>query len=299
MDSPLASVGLPVALVVVMLGLGLGLTIDDFRRTARHPKAVAVALGAQLLVLPALAFALVSTVEPEPAIAVGMMLLAASPGGTTANLFSHLFNGDIALNITLTAINSVIAVVTLPIVVNLAVAYFDPAGEEQLGLQLSKTIEVFAVVLVPVAIGMLLRSRFPDLASRAYRPVRMLSVVLLVAVIVGALLAEHANLVGYLGEVGALTATFCVLSLSVGYLLPRLAGVTQKQAMASAFEVGIHNSTLAIAIAISVLDNEQLAVPAAVYGIVMFPLAAVAGFVLTRVHEKESTQSHAHAASRR
>lgn len=299
MDSALASVGLPAALVVVMLGLGLGLTIDDFRRTARHPKAVAVALGAQLLVLPALAFALVSTVEPEPAIAVGMMLLAASPGGTTANLFSHLFNGDIALNITLTAINSVIAVVTLPIVVNLAVAHFDPAGEEQLGLQLTKTIEVFAVVLVPVAIGMLVRSRFPDLASRAYRPVRMLSVVLLVAVIVGALLAEHANLVGYLGEVGALTATFCVLSLSVGYLLPRLAGVTQKQAMASAFEVGIHNSTLAIAIAISVLDNEQLAVPAAVYGIVMFPLAAVAGFVLTRVHARESTQSHAHAASRR
>lgn len=291
MDSALTTVGLPLALVVVMLGLGLGLTPGDFRRTARQPRAVATALGAQLIVLPALAFALVLAFDPDPAIAVGMMLLAASPGGTTANLFSHLFRGDVALNISLTAINSVVAVVTLPVVVNLAVAYFDPTGAEgQVGLQFSKTAQVFAVVIVPVVIGMLIRARFPGFASRADRPVRGLSAVVLVAVIIGALVAERAEIADYLVEVGALTVIFCVASLSVGYLLPRLVGVTQKQALASAFEVGIHNSTLAIAVAISVLGDKQLAVPAAVYGIVMFPLAALTGLLLTRGHGARSSR---------
>lgn len=283
MDSALATVGLPLALVVVMLGLGLGLTPDDFRRTARQPKAVVAALCAQLLLLPAVAFALILALDPDPIIAVGMMLLAASPGGTTANLFSHLFRGDVALNITLTAVNSVVAVLTLPVVVNLAVAYFEPTGAEgQVGLQLTKTAEVFAVVLVPVAIGMLVRSKAPSFAARADRPVRALSAVLLVAVIAGALLAERANIADYLAEVGTLTALFCVSSLTIGYLLPRLVGVTERQALATAFEVGIHNSTLAITVAISVMGDKQLAIPAAVYGIVMFPLAALTGVILTR-----------------
>ena len=296
MDSALTSIGLPVALAVVMFGLGLSLTLGDFARTARQPKPVAIALFAQLVVLPLVAFGLVLALDADPLVAVGMMLLAASPGGTTANLFSHLFHGDVALNITLTAVNSVIAVVTLPLVVNLAVGYFDPPGADDLGLQLGKTAQVFAVVLVPVAIGMLVRSRSPELADRADKPVRILSAVLLVAVIAGALLAERDDVGDYLAEVGLLTTLFCLISLSVGYLLPRALGVPEKQALSSAFEVGIHNSTLAIAVAISVLDDDRLAVPAAVYGILMFPLAALAGVLLsrrTRAADRSSAPSSA------
>lgn len=283
MDSVLTSVGLPVALAVIMFGLGLGLTAADFGRVVRQPRAVTAALGAQLVLLPAICFGLVVAADLDPVLAVGMMLLAASPGGTTANLFSHLFRGDVALNLTLTAINSMIAVLTLPVVVNVSTAYFEPAiGDGTVGLQFGKTLQVFAIVLIPVALGMLVRRTRPALADRAERPVRILSVVVLVAVIAGALLAERDNIAGYLADIGLVATVFCLTSLTLGYLVPRLVRVGHRQAIASAFEVGVHNSTLAITVAISVLNSEQLAIPAAVYGVIMFPLAAMAGFVLTR-----------------
>ncbi|GAA1528788.1 bile acid:sodium symporter family protein [Nocardioides humi] len=282
MDSGLVSVGLPAALAIIMFGLGLALTVDDFRRVGRTPLPVGVALAAQLVVLPLVCFGLVLALDLEPILAVGMMLLAASPGGTTANLFSHLFRGDVALNITLTAVNSLIAVVSLPLVVNLAVGWFDPPGADDIGLQLAKTAQVFAIVLVPVALGMLVRHARPAFAQRADRPVRIASAVVLALVIAGALIGERESLADYLADIGVATALFCALSLTIGYLLPRLFGVAEKQALASAFEVGIHNSTLAIAVALSVLDNDTLAVPAAVYGVLMFPLALLAGWLLTR-----------------
>ncbi len=290
MDSSLLSVGLPIALAIIMFGLGLALTVDDFRRIGHQPKPVVIALAAQLVLLPLLCFGLVGWFDLDPLLAVGMMLLAASPGGTTANLFSHLFRGDVALNITLTAVNSVVAVVTLPVVVNLAVAYFDPQGAGEIGLQVGKTLQVFAIVLIPVAIGMAVRSRRPDFAARADKPVRIASAIVLAGVIIGAMLAERENLVDYLEQIGLLTALFCLLSLTIGYALPRLLGVEDRQAMASAFEVGIHNSTLAIAVAVSVLGNETLAVPAAVYGVLMFPLALGAGFLLRRIVAPAQTE---------
>jgi BASS family bile acid:Na+ symporter len=282
MREVLVTVGLPVALAIVMLGLGLSLTPPDFARVARRPRAVAVALVTQLVVLPLVCFGLVVLVGLDPLLAVGMMLLAASPGGTTANLFSHLFRGDVALNITLTAVNSILAVVTLPVVVNLALAWFQPVVDGgSLGLDLGKSAQVFAVVLVPVAIGMLIRRARPGFADRADRPVRILSAVVLAAVIVGAILAEE-DFFSYVVEVGVVTVVFCLISLAAGYLLPRLLRVGHRQAVASAFEIGIHNSTIAITIALSVLGDERLAVPAAVYGVLMFPLAVGAGLLLRR-----------------
>jgi bile acid:Na+ symporter, BASS family len=282
-DSALLSVGLPIALVVVMFGLGLTLTVGDFARIAREPRAVLGALGAQMFLLPVVCFALVKLFDLDPILAVGMMLLAASPGGTTANLLSHLFKGDVALNITLTAVNSVLSAITLPIVLTLAVAHFDPAlGDDSLGLQFDKVLQVFAIVLIPVALGMLLRRRSEGFATRADRPVRILSAVVLAAVIAGALLAERENVGAYFADVGLVAALFCVCSLAIGYALPRLLRVGHSQAVASAFEVGVHNSTVAITVAVSVLGSEELAIPAAVYAIVMFPLAALAGRMLAR-----------------
>lgn len=287
MDSALTLIGLPVALGIIMLGLGLGLTVADFRRVARYPKAALIALVCQVLVLPALCFGLVLAFDLAPELALGMMLLAASPGGTTANLFSHLFGGHVALNITLTAINSVLAVVTLPIVVNLSAAHFlaDSGG---LGLQFDKVLQVFAIVLIPVVIGMLIRARAPHAAARLDRPVRALSVVVLVAVVVGAVLNERENLADYFVSVGLVVLAFNVLSLAVGYGVPRLAGVDRGAATASGFEIGIHNSTLAITVALSpaLLDNTRMAIPGAVYGIVMFFTAAAFGFLVTRTRAR-------------
>jgi bile acid:Na+ symporter, BASS family len=290
MGSALTTVLLPLALAIVMLGLGLSLTTGDFLRVGRQPKAVLIALALQLLVLPAICFGLVVLFDLPPLLAVGMLLLAASPGGTTANLFSHLFRGDVALNISLTAVNSLIAVVTLPVVTNLAIDWFDPADAGTLGLQFGKTAQVFAVVLVPVAIGMLIRQQRPAFAERMDKPVRMLSAVVLALVVVGTMLAEWENIGGYLRDTGLPVLLFCLASLTLGFVVPRMLGVDERQAIASAFEIGVHNATLAIAVAISVLGSVELAVPAAVYGVLMFPIAAVFGWAITRTAGRDSAE---------
>lgn len=274
-------IGLPVALGIIMFGLGLSLTPGDFVRIGRQPRAVAVALACQLILLPLVCFGLALAFRLPPVLAVGMMLLAASPGGTTANLYSHLFRGDVALNISLTAINSVIAVITLPIVVNLSLAFFQP-GEGQVGLQLSKTIEVFMIVLVPVALGMLVRGLKPSFAAAMDKPVRIASILILTLVIVGAVSAQFDVLMTNLGALAGVVVTFCVLSLGIGFAVPRLLKIDRPQSIASAFEVGLHNATLAIVIARSVLQNPDMSLPAAVYGVLMFPLAAAFGMLIVR-----------------
>ncbi|MFC4061532.1 bile acid:sodium symporter family protein [Planomonospora corallina] len=283
MSPTIAGILLPAALAVVMFGLGLGLTPADFRRVAVHPRAVLVALACQALLLPVVCFALVLLFGLPPSLAVGMMLLAASPGGPTANLYSHLFGGDVALNVTLTAINSVTAVFTLPLVANLSLAYFY-ADAGALGLQFDKTVQVFAVVLVPAALGMLIRARATGFADRMTRPVKALSVATLLVVIGAAVGTQAEALVKHLGTVGTVCLLFSAVSLATGYWLPRLAGVAPRQAVASCMEIGIHNSTLAIAVAMSpaLLGDPRMAIPAVVYGVLVFLAAAVAGFAVRR-----------------
>ena len=263
-----------------MFGLGLGLTLADFRRVGKHPKAVVVALACQLVLLPAVCFGLVVLFDLPPLLGIGMLLLAASPGGTSANLFSHLFHGDVALNISLTAVNSVISVVTLPLITNLAISYYDRGDD--VSLPLSEVVKVFAIVLVPVAIGMLVRNRSQGFAERMDRPVRIGSAVILAVLVLGILLDQRENVGDYLADVGLVAALFCAISLVVGYVVPRAFGVVEDQAIASSMEIGVHNATLAIFVAVEVLDSTEISVPAAVYSIFMFVFAALWGMLLTR-----------------
>lgn len=278
-DSALTTIGLPIALGIIMFGLGLGLTPADFARVAKQPRAALIALACQLLLLPAICFGLVLLFQLPPVLAVGMLMLAASPGGTTANLFSHLFRGDVALNISLTAVNSVLAVITLPLITNAAIWYFEPF-DGQLGLQWGKTIEVFAIVLLPVVLGMLVRRYWPRVADRSDKVVRIASVVILIVVIAGAVVSNWALLIANLGQLALITTVFCLLSLAIGYWVPRVARVGRKQAIASSFEIGVHNATLAIVVAQSVLGSVELSLPAAVYGVLMFFIAFGFGFAI-------------------
>lgn len=277
--SPLTTVALPVALGIIMFGLGLSLTLGDFARVLKQPKAVIIALLCQLVLLPAICFGLVLAFQLPPVLAVGMMMLAASPGGTTANLYSHLFRGDIALNISLTAVNSVISVITLPIITNVAIWYFQPF-DDQLGMQWAKTLEVFAIVLVPVALGMVVRRFWPRFATAMDRPVRIASVVILIVVIAGAVVANWDLLIENVGRLALITITFCLLSLAIGYLVPRWLKVGRRESIAISFEIGIHNATLAIVIAQTVLGSVELSLPAAVYGVLMFFVAFGFGFLI-------------------
>ncbi|MFW0788087.1 bile acid:sodium symporter family protein [Gordonia sp. CPCC 205333] len=279
-DSALITTGLPVALAIIMFGLGLSLTLGDFRRVARTPKAVAVALFLQVVILPMVALTLILIFDVEPLLAVGLMLLAASPGGTTASLFSHLFRGDVALNITLTAINSVLAVITIPVFTNFAIGYFDVDGK--LGLQFGKISEVLAFILIPVVIGMFVRTQAPKFALRMDRPVRIFSIVILATVSVGALIGERDNALDYLLQIGLVTALFCLFSLTLGYLGARILRLDQPSSVASSMEVGIHNTTVALTVALSVLENPIVAIPSAVYSVFMYPFAAAFGYAVTR-----------------
>ncbi|MFC9975376.1 bile acid:sodium symporter family protein [Spirillospora sp. NPDC127200] len=271
---------LPAALALIMFGLGLTLTPADFARIARRPRAVLIALVCQVLVLPLVCFALVKAFALAPEMAVGMMLLAAAPGGTAANLFSHLAGGDVALNITLTAVNSVLALFTLPLVVGFALEHFMAGGE--VGMQTGKVVQVICLVLVPAALGMAVRHRAAGFAARMDRPVKGMSIAVLVAMTVGVAYQERARLLDSLAEVGLITTLFCALSLATGYWASRLLRVEPRQAIASAMEIGLHNVTLAITVALSVLGNAAMAVPPAVYTLPMYGLAALTAVAFVR-----------------
>ena len=265
---------LPVALGIVMLGLGLSLTIADFARVVRFPKAVLVGLFAQTVVLVAIAYLLARLADLPPELAVGLMLLAASPGGATANIYSHLAHGDVALNITLTAVNSLLALVTLPLIVDASLAHF--LGQDQyVPPPTRKIVEVAAIIVVPVVLGMALRAGQPRLAAALERPIRVFAVLVLAAVIMAAIVAEWERLPGFIAAVGAVCLAFNLLSMAIGYGLPRVLALPRGQAIAISMEIGIHNGTLAIFIALNVLQNAAMSVPAAVYSIIMFVTAGV------------------------
>jgi BASS family bile acid:Na+ symporter len=269
------------ALALIMFGLGLSLTLADFKRVFGYPKAVLVALLLQVVVLPAACYALVIAFGLPPLFAVGLMLLAASPGGVTANLFSHLFGGNVALNISLTAINTVLAIVTLPLIANLAIAAFADASQV-VPLQFRKVLEVVVVVLVPVAAGMLVAARWRAFAARMDRPFKAFSAVVLAVFVVIAIVKEWAALSGSFASLGPAVLAFNLLSLLVGYYGSRATGIDEPLATAIAFEIGVHNSTLAIYVALSVLGSVQLALPAAVYSVCMYFTAALFGLFITR-----------------
>lgn len=285
---PLLTFFLPAALGIIMLGLGLSLSLGDFARVAKFPKPVLIGLACQLLLLPLACFFLAKAFGLAPALAVGLMLLAASPGGTTANLYSHLAHGDVALNITLTAVNSVIAILTMPLIVNLSLAYFMSA-DQAIPLQFAKVVQVFAIVLGPVAIGMWLRSRFPGFAERMQKPVKIISALFLLLIILLAVAKDWRTFVDYAPAVGGAALAFNLLSMAVGYCVPRLLKLNLRQAIAIAMEIGIHNGTLAIALALSpaLLNNPTMAIPAAIYSLIMFVTAALFGLWVNRMHGAE------------
>jgi BASS family bile acid:Na+ symporter len=280
-SSSLTSIFLPAALGIIMLGLGLSLTVADFKRIVRYPKAVFIGLFCQMLILPFICLAIAMAFKLQPALAVGLMLLAASPGGATANLYSHLSNGDVALNISLTALNSVLSLFTLPLIVNVSLLIFMDDGQ-QIPMQFKKVVEVFMIVLVPVSIGMVVNAAFPRVSAKLEKPVKIASALLLILVIAAAIGKEKDNLLQYFGQVGLAALLFNVLSMAVGYNIPRWLGIGQRQAIAIGMEIGIHNGTLAIFIALNVLGNSLMSIPAAIYSLIMFITAALFGVWINR-----------------
>ncbi len=269
----LTEIFLPLALGIIMLGMGLALSISDFKRVAIFPKAAFIGLVNQLLLLPLLAIGLMKIwPDLKPEFAVGIILLAACPGGATSNLLAYLAKCDAALSITLTAISSLITIITIPLLINFAMEHFIGEGK-YIALPVFKTmLQIMVITIIPVGLGMILKSRIPATAQRLERPVKIASTVFIIIIILGAILKDRDNIIPFFIQTGLPALVLNLASLLIGFLSARWAGLSFKQSSTISLETGIQNGTLAIAIATSatLLNNPQIAVPPAVYSLIMF-----------------------------
>ena len=280
----LTAVFLPAALGVIMLGMGMSLTTGDFKRVLLYPKAVSIGLFNQIILLPVIAFGITLVFPLAPELAVGIMILAVCPGGATSNLISHLCKADVALSITLTAITSLVTVLTIPLLVNFSLDYFMGIEQPQHLDVLDAMVKIIIITLVPTALGMWLNYRFPTFTRRSLKAVNIGSAVLFVMVVAGAVLAERENIMGYFAQAGPAALALNLVSMGTGYLIPRGFGVREQQSFTISLESGIQNGTLGIAIASSplMLNNAQMAISPAIYGLIMFFTAGVLIYISRR-----------------
>ena len=274
---------LPASLFIIMLGLGLALQIDDFKRIIKYPKAIFIGITNQIILLPLIGFGIASIFNLEPELAVGIMILAACPGGVTSNLFSHLASGDTALSVTLTAISSLISIFTIPLIVNFGLVQFMHEGQE-VHLPVIKTIvQIMGITLVPIFLGMLVRSRRPDIALRLQKTVKVASAIILFVIILGIIWNERERMPDYFRQVGIAVALLNIITMLVGFYASKIGKLSLPQSIAISLESGLQNGTLGIVIALSILFNAEMSIPSAVYSLLMF---VTGGFMVWRFGRK-------------
>ncbi len=275
---------LPLSLAIIMLGMGLSLTLTDFKRVVLHPKAAAIGFINQIILLPLVGFLLVVLFGLDNMqLAVGVMVLAACPGGPTSNLISHISRGDTALSISLTAVSSLVAVITIPLIVNLSLAHFLQQGEYVPLPVLGTILRLTLITLLPVSIGMYIRKRAIEFARRMDRPVKIVSGVLLFLIIFAAINTNRAIFVQSFQDVGPVALALNMVMLFLGYLSARLFSLSIKQSITISIESGIQNGTLGIMIASTLLHNDVMAISPAIYSLIMF---VTAGFIIAWMNLK-------------
>lgn len=276
-----AKIYLGIALMIVMMGMGLSITIGDFKRVVKFPKAVVIGLSNQMILLPLIAMLLIHLLNIRSSLAVGMILIAACPGGPTSNLISHLCKGDTALSVTLTAFSSVLTLFTIPLLMEWSLNHFMGADETTVFLNRFDIFkDLFLITIVPISIGMLIKRFKPRLADRMQGTVKVASGLVLLVLIVGITIKEKHNIIPYFSEVGVGTFLLNVSTLFMGYITAKIFFLDKKQSISISIESGIQNGTLAIALALGLLKNNDFAIPAAVYSLIMFLTSfAIIGFI--------------------
>ena len=278
--SVLTAVALPIALAVIMVSLGLELTRADFKRVFVYPRGVAIGLLNLALIAPLLAFGIAELFDLAPTLAIGLVLLGASPGGTLANLLTHLARGDTALSVTMTALSSVGALLVVPLYLSLAADHFSGSDIGDVSM-IGVVVRVFFITIIPLALGMYLRERWPRRTEELRDRVKVAAFVAFVLVVIGAVASEIDVLLDNFAEVALATLALNVAAMSISFTVAKLARLSDRQATAISMELGIHNATLAIAVAGTI--DIDLAIPAAVYSGFMFVTAGLfARFMATR-----------------
>ncbi|MBT3553668.1 MAG: bile acid:sodium symporter family protein [Rhodospirillaceae bacterium] len=265
---------LPLSLAFIMFSLGLALVTADFKRVLVQPKDFIIGAISQVIVLPAIAFGLVSVWTLEPALAVGVMILAASPGGVTSNLMTHLAKGDTALSVSLTAVISLLGVVTLPVIVGFAITNFMGAAAPDISV-VRISGGVFAITVVPVIIGMAVRHFWTNFAIGFERWAKIIASVLFAVIIIGAVLSVRDNIVAFFVQAGPITLALNVVMMAVAFFIANITGLGVRQRTAITLECGLQNGTLTIFVAVTLIGNQTMMVPGGIYSLLMFVTAGI------------------------
>ena len=278
--NPITLVALPLGLVFIMFSLGMGLIKEDFRLVLTAPRGVVVGMLNLLIVAPLLALAIATLFNLPPVLAVGLVLLGAAPGGTMANLLTHLARGETALSVTLTGISSALAVVTVPLYLSISSAWFDLSGVDNDVEIVPIAIRVLAITLVPLIAGMTIKQRAPQWTEKNYHRFRVISLAIFVLIVAAAVGSEWGRVTGYLGDVLLAVIALNVCAMGISFMIARAARLNDRSSTAIALELGLHNATLAIAVGAS-LDPE-MTIPAAVYGLFMWVTGGSFAWLMAR-----------------
>lgn len=289
-DNPVIAIGLPVALAVIMVGIGLSLTLADFRAQARTPRATIIGTLGQVLVVPAIGIAVALLMDLPPIMAMGLVLVAACPGGSTSNLVTYLARGNVALSIILTVVASLVVIVTLPGWLDVAGRLLPDAADLEVTVPLGQTFGLLVgVILVPVAIGMVIRAKAPALAATLERGMSALGALVLILAIAAVAVDLGGEIVDMVVATGPAVLVFNLAVILVGGALAWIARIDRASQLALAVEYGIKNSTLGLVIALTVVGDEEFAVPAAVYSIVMYLTAVIVIAIGRRIMAVDAT----------
>ena len=276
----------PIILALMMLGLGTSLTINDFTRVIKNPKNFLVGLICQLILLPIVAFALIKLLNTPAELAVGVMIIAAAPGGVTSNIYTKFANGDVALSISLTAIISLISIITVPLIVFKSAEILEVSLISKNISMIGISIKMFFVVTVPVIIGMVIRRFFNDYIVLKSNLITKVSVILFVIVLFGIYISEWDKIIPFLTSAGLIATTLNITMMFVGYYVAKIFATGIAQQRCIALECGLQNGTLAVFIATQ-LGSEvgalsPLIVPTAAYGLVMFATSLIFLFIVKK-----------------
>ena len=280
------TVVIPICLFLIMMGMGLTLITNDFKRVLKYPKAVGIGLTNQLILLPIIGFAIANIMPLRPEYAVGVMLLVLCPGGTTSNLFTYLAKGDVALSVTMTAIASVITVFTIPIVLSFSLIYFMGSGSE-FELPVVKTVLTLVVLtIVPISIGMLIKRYAPKVADRSQVYVSRFGVIFLTFLVLFLGYVQRDIIVDAFIATGPVSVLLNVSTMALGYYSSKWFGLNLAQRTSVTLEVGLQNSTLSIFMALTLLSNYDMSMMPAIYTLVMFLTAGILVRIFSARHNK-------------
>jgi len=280
---------LPLSLAVIMLGMGMTLIITDFTRIIKYPKAILIGLTNQLIFLPIIGFSLAVTFNLNPIMAVGVIILASCPGGPTSNLITQVCKGNIALSVSLTAIASIVSILTIPFILSYALEYFVSNTDVTIKLPIIDTIlQIMGITIIPISIGMLIRKHNTNFAKRMEKPMRTASTLIFILVFIAVLAANADKLIDGMKEAGLVTLVLNIATMGLGYLTASLFKLNFKNTISITIESGIQNGTLALVIATSVLNNVEMGIPIGAYAIWMFITAGILMWQLGKIPDLDS-----------